>query len=166
MTLMWCRDSIFVEKSTIDFPIFLLLFNTKLPIFPISSSILSFLFSYLFEQPYCGTPCIQYPNYNKYKTLTHTKAITAIWIDLWYVYIIVLTADVTSCFSGIDYSSPWRDNFNASRESIRQNLHILHPSMQTILGICQSKNYSTMLITDQSNLRYCTQLTFCFSFTF
>ncbi|RMX38335.1 hypothetical protein pdam_00005508 [Pocillopora damicornis] len=54
---------------------------------------------------------------------------------------------------GIDYSSPWRESFNAARESIRQNLHILHPSMQTILGICQSKNYSTMLITDQSNLR-------------
>ena len=55
--------------------------------------------------------------------------------------------------SGVDYSSPWRESFNASRESIRHNLHILHPSMQTILGICQSKNYSTMLITDQSNLR-------------
>ncbi|XP_020624937.1 dynein heavy chain 12, axonemal-like [Orbicella faveolata] len=54
---------------------------------------------------------------------------------------------------GVDYSSPWRESFNASRETVRQNLHILHPSMQTILGICQSKNYSTMLITDQSNLR-------------
>ncbi|XP_015752501.1 PREDICTED: dynein heavy chain 12, axonemal-like [Acropora digitifera] len=54
---------------------------------------------------------------------------------------------------GIDYSSPWRQSFNASREAIRQNLHVLHPSMQTILGICQSKNYSTLLITDQTNLR-------------
>ena len=56
ITLMWCRESIFVEKSTIDFPIFLLFFNTKFPIFPIFS-ILSFLFSYLFEQPCRWTPC-------------------------------------------------------------------------------------------------------------
>ena len=53
---MWCRESIFVEKSTIDFPIFLLFFNTKFPIFPIFS-ILSFLFSYCFEQPCRWTPC-------------------------------------------------------------------------------------------------------------
>ena len=44
---MGCRESILVEKSTIDFPIFLLFFNTKFPIFPIFS-ILSFLFSYFF----------------------------------------------------------------------------------------------------------------------
>ena len=45
MTLMGCREAIFVDKSTIDFPIFLLFFNTKFPIFPVFS-ILSFLFSY------------------------------------------------------------------------------------------------------------------------
>lgn len=67
------------------------------------------------------------------------------------------------CPSGIDYSSPWRESFNAARESIRQNLHILHPSMQTILGICQSKNYSTMLITDQSNLRLVILFVLCVS---
>lgn len=71
------------------------------------------------------------------------------WIN--YCSCVVFSFSLSS--SGIDYSSPWRDSFNASRESIRHNLHILHPSMQTILGICQSKNYSTMLITDQSNLR-------------
>ena len=52
---MECRESILVEKSTIDFPIFLLFFNTKFPIFPIFS-ILSFLFSYFFEQPCHWTP--------------------------------------------------------------------------------------------------------------
>ena len=33
MTLMGCREAIFVDKSTIDFPIFLLFFNTKFPFF-------------------------------------------------------------------------------------------------------------------------------------
>ena len=47
---MECREAIFVDKSTFDFPIFLLFFNAKFPIFPIFS-ILSFLFSYFFEQP-------------------------------------------------------------------------------------------------------------------
>ena len=42
---MGCREAIFVNKSTFDFPIFLLFFNAKFPIFPIFS-ILSFLFSY------------------------------------------------------------------------------------------------------------------------
>ena len=53
-TLMGCSESIFVDKrlSIIDFPIFLLFFNTKFPIF----SILNFLFSYFFEQPCCWTP--------------------------------------------------------------------------------------------------------------
>ena len=45
----------FVDKITIDFPIFLLFSNTKFPIFPIFS-ILSFLFSHFFEQPCRWTP--------------------------------------------------------------------------------------------------------------
>ena len=44
---MGYREAIFVDKSTFDFPIFLLFFNAKFPIFPIFS-ILSFLFSYFF----------------------------------------------------------------------------------------------------------------------
>ena len=55
ITLMGCREAIFVDKSTFDFPIFLLFFNAKFPIFPIFS-ILSFLFSYFFEQPCRWTP--------------------------------------------------------------------------------------------------------------
>ena len=47
MTLVGCREAIFVDKSTIDFPIFSYFFNTKFPVFPISS-ILSFRFSYFF----------------------------------------------------------------------------------------------------------------------
>ena len=45
----------FVDKITIDFPIFLLFFHTKFPIFPVFS-ILGFLFSY-YEQPCRWTPC-------------------------------------------------------------------------------------------------------------
>ena len=48
ITLMGWREAIFVDKSTIDFPIFLPFFNTKFPIFAIFS-ILSFLFSNFFE---------------------------------------------------------------------------------------------------------------------
>ena len=54
---MGCREGIFVKKSTIDFSIFLLFFNAEFPIFPIFS-IVSFLFSYFFEQPCHWTPCI------------------------------------------------------------------------------------------------------------
>ena len=53
---MRCKEAIFVDKSTINFPIFLLIFNTKFPIFPIFS-ILNFLFSYFFEQPCHWTTC-------------------------------------------------------------------------------------------------------------
>ena len=40
---MGCREAIFVDKSTFDFPIFLLFFNAKFPIFQI---IFPFYFSY------------------------------------------------------------------------------------------------------------------------
>ena len=39
---MRCREAIFVDKSTINFPIFLLFFNTKFPIFPFSQSWISY----------------------------------------------------------------------------------------------------------------------------
>ena len=53
---MGYREAIFVDESTIDFPLFLLFFNTKFPIFPIFS-IFSFLFFYFFEQPCPWTHC-------------------------------------------------------------------------------------------------------------
>ena len=52
---MSCREAIFVDKSTNDFPIFLLFFNLKFPIFPIFS-ILSFLFSYFLSNYAAGHP--------------------------------------------------------------------------------------------------------------
>ena len=47
---MGCREAIFVDKSTFDFPIFLLFFNAKFPIFPIFS-ILSFFSNHAAGHP-------------------------------------------------------------------------------------------------------------------
>ena len=47
----------FVDKITIDFPIFLLFFNTKFPIFPIFS-ILGFLFSYFLNNHAAAHPAL------------------------------------------------------------------------------------------------------------
>lgn len=61
-----------------------------------------------------------------------------------------------SCFSvfrGLDFSSPWRETFSEAKKSIAENLHILHYSMQTILGVCQGSNYANLLIVDLSKLR-------------
>ena len=52
---MGCWEATFVDKSTFDFPIFLLCFNAKFPIFPIFS-ILSFLFSYFLSNHAAGHP--------------------------------------------------------------------------------------------------------------
>eukprot|EP00794_Sanderia_malayensis_P007414 gene7414-8234_t len=54
---------------------------------------------------------------------------------------------------GLDFSSPWRDSFTAARESINRNLHILHPSHQTILKICQNNHYSKLLLVDLADIR-------------
>ena len=58
ITLMGCREAIFVDKSTIDFPIFLLFFNTNVSFYFPIFSILSFLFSYfLSNYATAWTPC-------------------------------------------------------------------------------------------------------------
>ena len=54
---------------------------------------------------------------------------------------------------GLDFSSPWRASFLAAREEIKRNLHILHPSQQSILSICQSDHYANLLLVDLSNVR-------------
>ena len=54
---MGCREAIFVDKSTFDFPIFLLFFNAKFPNFPVFS-ILLFLFSYFLSNHAAGHPDI------------------------------------------------------------------------------------------------------------
>jgi dynein heavy chain len=54
---------------------------------------------------------------------------------------------------GVDYSSPWHNEFVENKENIRSNLHILHPSMQLVLKICQ-ETLGQMLVVDCSPYRY------------
>ena len=62
----------------------------------------------------------------------------------------VLPDDAT----GLDYSSPWHDDYINNREEIRVNLHTLHPSMPVILQLCQNILGKQLLI-DASQYRYC-----------
>ena len=55
--------------------------------------------------------------------------------------------------TGLDYSSPWHDTFVSNKEEIRQNLHMLHPTMQVILNMCQLQ-LGTILLCDCSGYRY------------
>ena len=54
--------------------------------------------------------------------------------------------------TGIDYSSPWHESYVTHREEIKQNLHILHPSMQTVLRMCQET--LGKMLCDCSHFRY------------
>jgi len=53
---------------------------------------------------------------------------------------------------GADFSSPWHESFVANKEEIRNNLHILHPSMQTVLNMCQ-QTLGCLLLVDCSEYR-------------
>ncbi|WAR27202.1 DYH12-like protein [Mya arenaria] len=54
--------------------------------------------------------------------------------------------------TGLDYSKPWHDDFMAARENIRENLHMLHPSKQTVLNMCQT-TLGNMILVDCSKFR-------------
>ena len=60
----------------------------------------------------------------------------------------LLAEDLT----GLDYSSPWHEDYINNREEMRVNLHILHPSMQVILQLCHSIIGKQLLI-DASQYR-------------
>ena len=51
-----------------------------------------------------------------------------------------------SISSGVDYSRPWHDDFVSAVDEIRANLHITHPSMQIVLGMCQTTLGSLLLV--------------------
>ena len=53
---------------------------------------------------------------------------------------------------GVDYSSPWHDDYVHNKEEIRANLHTLHPSMQTVLQMCEA-TLGHMLLSDCSEYR-------------
>lgn len=54
--------------------------------------------------------------------------------------------------SGVDYSTPWRESFEAAREALEYNLHITQPVMQTILLLWDKHRDSTLI--DLSSIRY------------
>ncbi|XP_072525468.1 dynein axonemal heavy chain 12 isoform X2 [Salminus brasiliensis] len=51
-----------------------------------------------------------------------------------------------------DFSRPWHDSFIRRRKVIKENLHILHPVMKTILNICYV-SFSELLLVDLSDCR-------------
>ena len=53
---------------------------------------------------------------------------------------------------GLDYSSEWHEDYVQHKEEIRANLHMLHPSMQVVLNMCQS-TLGGMLVVDCSAYR-------------
>ena len=54
--------------------------------------------------------------------------------------------------TGLDYSRPWHEDYVSNKEEIRANLHTLHPSMQTVLNMCQN-TLGGMLVVDCSSYR-------------
>ncbi|NXU72284.1 DYH7 protein, partial [Oreotrochilus melanogaster] len=53
---------------------------------------------------------------------------------------------------GLDFSAPWHDNFIEAKKKILSNLHILHPTMKTLLEL-GSVAFSNILIVDFSSFR-------------
>ncbi len=54
--------------------------------------------------------------------------------------------------AGLDYSSAWRNLYLSHRDEIEQNLHILHPSLQTVLQMGQQV-LGQLLLVDCSAFR-------------
>ncbi|XP_052285538.1 dynein axonemal heavy chain 12-like isoform X2 [Dreissena polymorpha] len=54
--------------------------------------------------------------------------------------------------TGLDFSKPWHNDFMEAREKIRENLHMLHPSMQIVLNMCQT-TLGNMILVDCSKFR-------------
>ena len=76
---MRCWEAIYVNERTIDFPIFLLFFNTKFPIFPIFW-ILSFLFPIFLSDQAAGHPV---PDNFKFSNVDNSKQVPSIWQKYW-----------------------------------------------------------------------------------
>ncbi|KFQ54651.1 Dynein heavy chain 12, axonemal, partial [Pelecanus crispus] len=53
---------------------------------------------------------------------------------------------------GLDFSRPWHNSFIQAKNQILSNLHILHPTMKTLLDFGYAA-FSTFLIVDFSNFR-------------
>ncbi|PVD24358.1 hypothetical protein C0Q70_14839 [Pomacea canaliculata] len=53
---------------------------------------------------------------------------------------------------GLDFSRSWHDAFLTHREIIKEELYLLHPSMQTVLRMCQT-TLGSMILVDCSTYR-------------
>ncbi|XP_071083415.1 dynein axonemal heavy chain 12-like isoform X1 [Haliotis cracherodii] len=53
---------------------------------------------------------------------------------------------------GLDFSRPWHEDYLDNRQTIRTNLHLLHPSMQVVLKMCQT-TLGNMILVDISSYR-------------
>lgn len=52
----------------------------------------------------------------------------------------------------IDFSSPWEEGFQASRDSIKENLYIVHPTHRQVLELC-NKTLSPRIMVDFKRIR-------------
>ncbi|XP_041350374.1 dynein heavy chain 12, axonemal-like isoform X3 [Gigantopelta aegis] len=53
---------------------------------------------------------------------------------------------------GLDFSRPWHNSYMANCEYIAEHLHLLHPSMSTVLRMCQT-TLGHMILVDVSTYR-------------
>lgn len=47
---------------------------------------------------------------------------------------------------GLDFSSPWRQSYLKNRNAVKSNLHILHPTMQSLLRMGHESLSNLVLI--------------------
>ena len=143
---MRCREAIYVDEKTIDFPIFLLFFNTKFPIFPIFW-IPSFLFSYFFEWPGRWTPCVIILPPRSTSLLYSSVASLAIIIS---INIIVSSVTVFACFLFVH--QPGANHApGASVTQVNHSVHTLSTFIIIIIVIIIIIIDSDVGVTKQSN---------------
>jgi len=52
----------------------------------------------------------------------------------------------------IDFSSPWEDSFQSNRDSIKENLYIVHPNHRQVLELC-NRTLSPRIMVDFKRIR-------------
>lgn len=65
----------------------------------------------------------------------------------------------------IDFSSPWADGFQSNRDSIKDNLYIVHPTHRQVLELC-NKTLSPRIMVDFKRIRYIQSSPFLFLYGF
>ncbi|MFT7804825.1 dynein heavy chain 12, axonemal [Arapaima gigas] len=63
-----------------------------------------------------------------------------------------LTGEKLKSEQTVVFSTPWQSGFAKSRKMIKENLHVLHPVMRTLLDICYA-TFSQLLLVDLSDCR-------------